>query len=196
MEPIEREPNGRRKRRKPEPDAGTPELRRRRLEMAGPDGDPARTTHLIDILRTRGLLSGMEADAAWTYLTCYSALFGAPGATAVNLNSVSGGKDRLDRLSDGRAERVEETWRTFREVMGRDAEMVRRVVVDEIAGKWLLLPPDALSADVDIDKAAAICASAGVPITSGSLSKERSRLWVLRDILHRMARCAVPVRVS
>lgn len=62
----------------------------KRLALAGPDGDPAKTAAPIDLLETRRIVSPEEADAGRRFATLRFAVFGPASIPAFEIGRVRG----------------------------------------------------------------------------------------------------------
>lgn len=143
-----REPSGRLSRavQRANPAGPTPEVVARRAILAGPDGDPAQTTTVLDLLYTRGVFEGVartDAQDLWQvarrYVYCRNTLYGCPDAPAL------GGRQAGNEVTEGALRWIKEDYGVLAEALGSGAlghgtvkREVDRALVYNIAPHWLL----------------------------------------------------------
>ena len=67
---------------KPRKDLGTDELRAKKVALVGPDGDPTKSTNVIDILQSWGHQTSEESKALHYFVRVRSLMIGKAAFTA------------------------------------------------------------------------------------------------------------------
>jgi len=128
-----RTPSGRKRRRAPAIDKGTPELQRRRKGL----GAHHQTDNVMDRMLAADLISTAEANAASIYRRAHGALFGISGATVSQLHHEAHGMDASpDDVLKAEQRRYEQGHRALKLVRS-DVEVWRAAIANQ--------PPDDLA---------------------------------------------------
>lgn len=121
------------------PTGPTPEVLARRAILAGPDGDPAQTTTVLDLLYTRGAFEGVartDAQDLWQvarrYVYCRNTLFGCPDAPAL------GGRQAGNEVTDGAMRWIKEDYAILVRVLVGGATVdlseLEQALVEKVTG--------------------------------------------------------------
>lgn len=127
--PGARTPSGRLSRAKEAASSGpTPEVAARRAFLAGADGDPDKTSNLIDLMATRGILDQDQWWVARRYAYCRNVVFGLPAAAA------SGARQFGREITEGTLEEIEAHYWAMAEALGHGpiGRGSRKRAVDEV----------------------------------------------------------------
>ena len=118
-------------------DAGTDELRAKKVALVGPGGDPSKSTNTIDILESWGHLTKDQSRSLHYFVKVRSLMIGKAAPRSISIEGIKGTPPEV-WMSDNQALWW---WYCYREmdqsaIPSHSKNHVRRIIFDDLLPKW------------------------------------------------------------
>ena len=117
-------------------DAGTDELRAKKVALVGPGGDPSKSTNTIDILESWGHLTKDQSRSLHYFVTVRSLMIAKAAPRSISIEGIKGTPPEV-WMSDNQALWW---WYCYREmdraIPSHSKNHVRRIIFDDLLLKW------------------------------------------------------------
>lgn len=121
---------------KPRKDLGTDELRAKKVALVGPDGDPTKSTNVIDILQSWGHQTSEELKALHYFVRVRSLMIGKAAPKTVSIEQVKGTPPEV-WMNENQALWW---WFAYRQMDGSMLEnsknLIRNIIFDDHLPRW------------------------------------------------------------